>query len=135
MMVKRLMHTLAVISVLWTGGCATTGGIKSAPISQGVARSFQHDFNATLKAAQQSIVETGLAIEEAIEIAPATWSIVAKKGATLMSMGELVRVVVEEVSPGTTQVRVLTQKRVATNVAARGDYSASILSNLDLKLR
>jgi hypothetical protein len=133
----QMFHRLGMLfcCIAVCASCATTSGIRSAPVEQGVSRTFQRDLTATLKAAQQSVVDVGLAVEEASEVKPGMWLIIAKKGASLASWGELVRVVVEETAPEVTQVRVLTQRRVATNVAAKGDYSSSILSNLDLKLR
>ncbi len=50
-------------------------------------------------------------------------------------MGELVRVVVQQTAPDTIAVRIISKKRMATNVAARGDYSQAILNDMELKLK
>jgi len=115
--------------------CATTGGMRSAPVEQGVARAFKGDYDRTLKAARESVVEAGLAIEEVNKVDEKTWMIIAKKGGSAFSWGEMVRVVVQNTGTDETTVRVITQRKLATNVTAKGDYSTSILSNLELKLK
>lgn len=37
--------------------------------------------------------------------------------------------------PGSTAVPIISKKRLATNVAARGDYSQAILNDMELKLK
>ena len=60
--------------------------------------------------------------------------IVAKKGTSAWSWGELVRVVVQKSASDRTTVRVLSRRRMATNVTAKGDYSDTIFSNIELAL-
>ena len=124
-----------VCSLLLLAACATTGSISNAPLALGTARAFPGDYDAVLKASRESVVETGLAIENATQVNDSTYMIVGKKGVSLLSWGELVRVVVQKTGPTTTAVRVHTERRVATDVAANADYSGAILSNIELKLR
>jgi len=58
--------------------------------------------------------------------------IVAKKGMSAWSWGELVRVVVQELSNDRVAVRVLSKRRMATNVTAKGDYSEAIFSSIEM---
>lgn len=130
------IHRSALIVLLFsTVACATTGGMKSAPLSEGVAKTFSGNFDQILKASREAVVEAGLAIDEASKVDEKTWMIIGKKGASGWSWGELVRVVVHQTAPSQTSVTVFTQKRVSVNVTAKGDYSTAILSNVELKLK
>jgi len=132
---NRWLLLLLLSPSLLLVGCATTGGIRSQPLSAGTARTFSGDFDPILKAARESVVESGLLIEDVTKMSETSWLIIGKKDASAFSWGELVRVSVEQQSPSVTIVRVLTQRKVATNVSAKGDYAQSILSNMELKLK
>jgi hypothetical protein len=109
--------------------------MRNAPLAEGVPQTYTADFDSVLKAAREAVVEAGLHIEEVNKISETSWSILAKKPTSAWSWGELVRVLVEESSDTATTVRVLTKRRLATNVTAKGDYSKAILSNIELKLK
>lgn len=121
--------------ILAMAGCASTSTIQTAPPTAGTSRTFEADFNTTLKAAQEATTEAGLTVESAREVENGAWMIVAKKGVSGFSWGEVVRVMVFPQGERQTQVSVLSQRRVATNVTAKGDYSESILGSLAIKLR
>jgi hypothetical protein len=116
-------------------GCGTTSGIRSQPLDTGEEREFPGDYATVLRATRDAVVNAGLAVDSFEEPSPRTAIIVAKKGVSGWSWGELVRVVVEQRSSQCTAVRVLTRRRVATNIAAKGDYSETIFTNIDLALR
>lgn len=128
----RVSHLIACFIV---AGCATTGALKQEPLDQGVSRTFTGNFDTILKAARDATVSAGLHLESVDKIDAHTWSLVGKKDASAWSWGELVRVVVQETSPNSTAVRVISKKRMATNVGARGDYSQAILNDMELKLK
>lgn len=109
--------------------------MRSAPIDEGVARTYSAGHDRVFKAARESVVEAGLSIEEIKKVDDRTWMIIGKKGMSGMSWGELVRVVVQQIGPAETTVRVLSKRKLATNMTAKGDYSASILSNVELILK
>ena len=115
------------------GACATAGGIRSEPIDAGVSRSISADYDRVTRAAREAIVEVGLEIHETKQAGDQVM-IVAAKGVSAFSWGELVRVVVEETSLTETTVRVITQRRLATNVTAKGDWSTSIFSAMESKV-
>ena len=131
----RSRPTAALALALVFAGCATTGGMRRAPLAEGSARTFPGEYARVLTAAREAVVEAGLAVEEANRVNDTAWMIIGKKGVSRFSLGELVRVVVEKTGAAETTVRVRTQRRLATNVAAKGDYSRSILSNIELKLQ
>ena len=136
---RGYMKTWRVIVLVLAGlvpfmACATTGGIKAKPISAGVSRNFFADYDRVLKAALVSVVELGLKIDEMTRVGNES-TIVATKGVSLFSYGELIRVVVATTSPTQTTVRVITQRRLATNLTAKGDWSRPIFSQMESKLQ
>jgi hypothetical protein len=84
------------------------------------------------------MVGASIGIESVEQVAPDTWMVIGKKGASAWSWGELVRAVIQSaVLPDATRgvtVRIITQRRLATNVTARGDWSQQIFTQLDLLL-
>lgn len=79
--------------------------------------------------------DAGLEIEEAYEANEETFVIIGKTGASGFSWGEYARAVVAKNDSGSTTVRVMTKKKMATNVTAEGDYSKEIFSSLDITFR
>ena len=115
--------------------CATTGGLKQEPLDQGVTRTFGGNYDTILKAARDATVASGLHLESVDKVDDRTWTLVGKKDASAWSWGELVRVVVQQTAPDSTTVRIISKKRMATNVGARGDYSQAIFADMELKLK
>ncbi len=116
-------------------GCATIGTMRNASLDEGVPRIFTASFDRVLKATREAVIQSGLQIEEVNQIDNQTWIIIGKKDVSAWSWGELVRVTVQKKSKSETLVRVFTKRRLATNFTAKGDYSRSILSSIDLNLR
>ena len=134
---KRLLKTILIVLTAIAGAysCASTSGIRNAPFDQGTEHEFSGSYADVLSATRDAIIGAGLAIDSFEEVDTTTAVIVSKKGASTWSWGELVRVVVKGVSEEKTTVRVLTKRRLATNVTAKGDYAETIFSNIDLSLR
>jgi len=129
------MRLLATISLIVTTACATTGGLQQEPLDQGASHSFVGNYDTILKAARDATVAAGLHLESVDKVSDKTWTLLAKKDASAWSWGELVRVVVEQSAGDTTNVRIISKKRMATNVGARGDYSQAIFNDMELKLK
>ena len=132
---KLLIKLIFVLYFLFISGCATTNSLRNASVSSGVPRSFNAEFDRVLNVARESIVEAGLQIEDVYQTNENSWTIISLKPSSAFSYGELVRVVVQKTYNNTTLVRVLTKRRLATNIFAKGDYSTSIFSNMELKLK
>ena len=115
--------------------CSSQGSVQNAPLHAGVARTFEADYNKTLGAAREAAVEAGLKIESATQVDPNTYMIMCKAGTSAFSWGEIVRLVVVKENDASTTVRVYSKRKSAVNIAAKGDYSNTILSNIDLKLK
>src|SRR3989339_1498896 len=110
--------------------CASTGGMRVEPLDTGVLREFNGDYATVLRAARNAVTAAGLAIDSYQEVNDSTAVIVAKKEASAWSWGELVRVVVQKSTDDRVGVRVLTRRKLATNITAKGDYSETIFSNI-----
>jgi hypothetical protein len=131
-MVRLIGKPLAV--ALWLvvmSACASAGGMRSEPLSAGETKFYAAPLNAVAPAARLAALATGLDVDTVAQLDSLTWMIIAKKGMSLFSYGELVRVVVQQTPEGAVAVRVFTKRRLATNIAAKGDWSGPIFDRLD----
>jgi hypothetical protein len=126
---------LLVLACMAAAGCATVSTMKEAPPYGEVARSYSGDFTRVVEAARDSLLELGLTIEDFSQVNDRCWRIVATAGMSAFSWGELVRVLVERRQAAEVEVRVLTRRRLATNIFAKGDYAPDIYPRMDWKLR
>jgi hypothetical protein len=131
----KVVARLATLALpLAVAACASAGGLRQEPLNAGVQRSFAAPLLRTVNAARTAMAGAGITIEEATQVAPNAWMIMGKKGVSGFSWGELVRVVVEESPPGQCAVRVISKRKVATNITAAGDWSRSLLDQIALSL-
>src|SRR5881392_4065262 len=112
------MRVFTIVALVALTACATSGGLRQEPLDQGVSRNFVGDYDTILKAARDATVASGLHLESVDKVSDKTWTLLAKKDASAWSWGELVRVVVQQTSADTTAVRIISKKRMATNVGA-----------------
>ena len=124
-------HRARAAVVLIAAACASTGGMVSEPLDAGEAKFYSAPLNTVAPAARQAVLAAGLDVDTVSQPDSLTWMILAKKGMSLFSYGELVRVVVRGTPEGAVAVRVITKRRLATNIAARGDWSGKIFEQLD----
>lgn len=128
----RIGTTAFALAALVIGAaCASTGGLRSEPLDQGEAKFYAAPLAVVEPAARQAVLSAGLGVDTVSQLDSLTWMIIAKKGMSLFSYGELVRVVVQQTSEGPVAVRVFTKRRLATNITARGDWSGRIFEQLD----
>lgn len=131
-----MKYSLCILFLgLLTCGCATTSSVKNAPLSEGVSKTYQADFDEVVRATRDAMTDAGLEVEEAYEADDRTFVVIGKTGASGFTWGEYARSVVIERGNGDTTVRVLTKKKLATNVTAESDYSDEIFSSLDITFR
>lgn len=108
--------------------------VQNAPLHAGTSRTFDHSFKVVLKAAKESMLESGLTMEGSSKIDDENYMMLGSRRANVTSWGEVVRIVVTREGSRNTTVRVLTQRRVKVNITAKADFSNTILSNIDMKL-
>jgi hypothetical protein len=111
--------------------CASTGGLRSAPLDQGEVKLYAAPLAVVAPAAREAVLSAGLDVDTVSQLDSLTWMIIAKKGMSLFSYGELVRVVVQQAPEGAVAVRVFTKRRLATNITATGDWSGRVFERLD----
>jgi hypothetical protein len=121
---------LAVVAVI-AGACASTAGLRSAPLDAGETKFYAAPLAVVGPAARQAVLSAGLNVDTVSTPDSLTWMIIAKKGMSLFSYGKLVRVVVAQTPEGAVAVRVFTKRRLATNITAKGDWSGPIFQQLD----
>ena len=134
MKTRLCAHSCAVLVLTLLAACASAGGMRAEPLDVGVVREFNGDYTTVLRATRNAVASAGLAVDSYDEVNDSTAMIVAKKGSSAWSWGELVRVVIQK-SGDRVAVRVLSRRKMATNVTAKGDYSDTIFSNIELALR
>src|SRR5262245_55596701 len=100
--------------------------MRVEPLDVGVVREFNSDYTTVLRATRSAITSVGLAVDSDENVNDSTAMIVAKKRISAWSWGELVRVIVQRAAEDRTTVRVLSRRRIATNLTAKGDYSATL---------
>lgn len=111
--------------------CASTGGMRSQPLDAGETKIYAAPLNTVAPAARQAVLAAGFDVDTVSQPDSLTWMIIAKKGISLFSYGEVVRVVVQQTPEGAVVVRVFTKRRLATNITAKGDWSTPIFDQLD----
>src|SRR2546430_6027325 len=131
-MVGHVTRTCAfAAAVAITAACASTAGLRSAPLDAGETKFYAAPLAVVGPAAGQAVLAAGLNVDTVSPPDSLTWMIIAKKGMSLFSYGELVRVVVAQTPDRAVAVRVYTKRRLATNVTAKGDWSGPIFQQLD----
>ncbi|HXL08166.1 MAG TPA: hypothetical protein VN964_14680 [Gemmatimonadales bacterium] len=126
-------YGLAVAAAI-AAACASTAGLRSEPLDAGETKFYAAPLAVVGPAARQAVLSAGLNVDTVSTLDSLTWMIIAKKGMSLLSYGELVRVVVAQTPDRAVAVRVYTKRRLSTNLTAKGDWSGPIFQQLDLIL-
>jgi len=121
---------LAALAII-AAGCASVGGLRSEPLDAGEVKFYTARLDVVAPPPRQAVLAAGLDVDSTSQPDSLTWIIIAKKGMSFFSYGELVRVVVQQTTEGPVAVRVFTKRRMATNVMAKGDWSGTIYEKLD----
>ena len=107
--------------------------IRSAPLHSGESRTYQAPYKSLVKFAREAVTDAGLILESSEKIDDATNMIFGKAKTSAWSWGELVRVVLID---NTEKVRVplLSKRRIKITLTAKGNYTQTILSNIEAKI-
>jgi hypothetical protein len=134
--IKVAVLLLAFVSIATSiTGCATTSMMRSASIEAGESKTFNTSLGKVLEAARESVIQSGLEVEEDTQLDDQTWIIICNKGVTGWSWGERARITVQKKSELETFVRVLTRRKLPTNITATWDFSPEIFSNIESNLQ
>ncbi|MEM9361774.1 MAG: hypothetical protein AAGA43_04015 [Bacteroidota bacterium] len=107
--------------------------IRSAPLHSGESRTYKTPYKSMVKYAREAVTEAGLILESSEKIDAQTYMIIGKAKTSAWSWGELVRVVLIDNSEKVT-VRVFSKRRIKINLSAKGNYTQTILSNIEAKI-
>ncbi len=135
-MIKKIILTSLIIILGLQTNMAQQGKInkiRSAPLHSGESRTYTSDYKTIVKYAREAVTEAGLSIESSEKLNDETYMIIGKAKVSAWSWGELVRVVLINDNEKVT-VRVYTKKAVKINITAKGNYTQTILSNIEAKI-
>jgi hypothetical protein len=125
---------VAVAMVGMLAACASVGGMRSAPLEQGVVRHYDAELHDAVLAARVALGGSQLEIEEVRQVNDRTWYIIAKRSSGEWTHGELIRVVCEEMGERDVAIRILTRRRVGIEFTAKGDWSDELFTQIALEL-
>jgi hypothetical protein len=94
------LATLALMASAFLTGCHTVGGMRTAPVNEGVPHAYAADNGDVTRAAYDAVRSLGLTVEEVKQVDSSTWHVIATAGLSAFSWGELVRVSVQRYSAG-----------------------------------
>jgi hypothetical protein len=126
-MVRR---TLLGLFWLPLGGCATVGGIRTAPLDAGTAHFFRQPLPVVAAAARSAVDSVHLTFDTAFAPDSQSAMLVAHHGMDVMlSYGEIVRILARAQADSGTLVNVYTRARLATNVT-HADFNDAVFREL-----
>ncbi len=111
--------------------------IRNAPLHAGEGRNFDIPYKKAIKFARQAVSEAGLIIESTEKVDDENYMIIGKAKTSAWSWGELVRIIVtndSEDGEDEVTIKVYTRKNIKINVTAKGNYTQTILSNVEAKI-
>jgi hypothetical protein len=120
---------LALAPVMLTA-CASVGGMRAAPATEGASWTFAAPVPRIREAACEALRSYGMYLLEVGAPGDSAWSVLAQK-TSLWSYGEYVRVtVLPQDTAGFTPAYFLTKRAVATNITASGDWSRRLINRM-----
>lgn len=129
-----LVSALLLASSALSGGCATSSGIQKNALDKGPAETFSAPMPRVVDATRQSMMELKLGINTDREIDADTHMLVGEIGMSAFSYGEVVRAIIDDNGDDTSTVHVVTQRKLATNIIAKGNWAPDIFKKVRQKL-
>lgn len=110
--------------------CASMGGMRAAPATEGASWSFAAPATEAREAACEALRSYGMYLFEVGALDDSAWSVLAQK-TSLWSHGEYVRVtLLPSDSTGLTPAYFLTKRVLETNITATGDWSRRLIDRM-----
>ncbi len=116
------------------GGCATSSGIQKSALDQGPAETFPAPLPRVVDATRQSMMELKLGINTDRAVDADTHMLVGEIGLSAFSYGGVVRAVIDDNGDDTSTVHVVTKRKLATNITAKGNWAPDIFKRVRAKL-
>lgn len=124
---------IALACAVFAAACASVQGVRSEPLDAGEVHFYAVPFGDVVAATRASVLALEISVQDTATVDSTTWMVLGTKGMSLVSYGEVVRVIVHRTSDGPVAVRVVTKRRLATNVTAR-NWADKIFEKLDVLL-
>ena len=124
------------LSLIAAGGaalvaaCASVQGVRSQPVDAGDVHFYAAPFSDVVAATRATVLALEINIQDTATVDSTTWMVLGTKGLSLLSYGEVVRVIVHQTPDGPVAVRVVNKRRLATNITAR-NWTDAIFEKLD----
>ena len=125
-------HTLALLVL---SACSTVAGVQEVAPTAGVEARFAATLPEVQLAAVGAFAANGLGVQSVTPEGDSAWVAVVSRGLTYWSYGEIVRVRAALVDSATTSVWIYSQRRLATNLTAKGDWSDILFADIRDQLR
>jgi len=107
-------------------GCASTSTVANAPAESAIPVNIAKPCPAVQEVLEPALIELGFKIDSVQDVDECGQTIVARKGMSAFSWGELVRVTLRGNDSQSSVLEVVTKRRLATNITADGDWSSEI---------
>lgn len=126
-MINRLrLLALVVILALTQTGCATTSSVANASGKSAVPFDLPEPCLVVREVLEPALIELKFKIESIEDSNSCNRTVVATKTVSAFSWGEIVRVSLRETDSRSSKLEITTERRLATNITAKGDWSAEI---------
>jgi len=120
----------ALACALLAAACASVQGVRSQPLDAGDVRFYGAPFGDVVAATRATVLALDIHVQDTATVDSTTWMVLGTKGMSFTSYGEVVRVIVHQTADGPIAVRVVSKRRLATNIIAR-NWTDSIFERLD----
>ena len=124
------LSLIAGVCGAFAAACASVQGVRSQPLDAGDVHFYAAPFGDVVAATRATVLALKINVQDSATIDSSTWMVLGTKGLSLMSYGEVVRVIVHQTADGPVAVRVVSKRRLATNLTAR-NWTDSIFERLD----
>lgn len=129
-----MKFALSLVAALLLAGCASQGGVSTAPPEAGIERHFSAAYEKAKDAALRSVQNAGLRVVDAYD-AGAVYQIDFSKSPNLTSWGEFGRVLVVNEPPGVS-IHVHSEKASKYQISGSntGDFAFLIFTGIEQEL-
>ena len=133
-LVPRLVLTVLVVSAA-ASACSTVSGVQGAASGAGLHARYTAPLPEVEQAVVRALAANQLGVQAVTLEGDTAWVAVASRGMTFWSYGEIVRIRAAILDSATTDVWIYTQRRLATNVSAKGDWAEILRADIRDELK
>lgn len=124
----------ALAGVMTASGCNTVSSVQGVAPDAGLHAQLAASLPELQTATLQALESTELGVQRTVWEGDSAWAVVASEGMTLWSYGEIVRIRAVRTDSATTDLWLVSQRRLETNVAAK-DWTETLLAGIRDALR